>query len=171
MIDPDDPRRCTAQVTGGNQCESIAQDGKYLCEKHQAQIYPLAIKSKRKESLYEFAEQEFRRRLSTKNLKSSKTTREEEGILKILLEDIINSKGYQGRTGELINLIRTINDLKKTNFQIEKETGQLMSRDDAIALGQQMLQILVEEVEKYQNQTGVTDLLEKVADRFTDTLC
>ncbi len=170
---PEDPNRCTGVTHTGNQCKYLAEAGG-RCRLH---AYGLALR-KNEPSNYEIAHEEFRKRFERTRALAPKTCRDEEGILTVMLEtvlgDVLKEDSLISRSGEIINLIASIRELKKTNFAIEKDLGDLMTKEQAMEFALKLLDTVMEEVaqfnmayeEKHGEAPDFYPILEKLADKL-----
>lgn len=160
VTDPADPRRCKAPDRDG-QCWHVAEPGCDYCRKHGGTDKQAAEDLRQ----YRLTDARLRQRLSQKaDHDEIKSLREEIGLTRILIEELMNS--CKSDTERLANvatyntLTLNLERLIKTSHQMEQSLNMLLSKPTLIVLGQDIIKILIEEL------VGVPQYEERI-DRIT----
>ena len=167
VTDLADPRRCQGSAKT-QQCMNIAEPGSNYCRAHGGTNK--AEGEKRRQ--YQLTQARLRNRLTQlTDHEEIKSLREEIGLTRILIEELLNSA--QGNTELLqksatfIGLVQTLERLIKTSHQIEQNLGFLLSKPTVILLGQQIIHILIDElqgVDEYEQR------IDRITGRMFDTI-
>jgi len=197
---------CTATLPGGTNCPHQAEEGRELCKLHGGELP--ALRTLREKSLYKLDSSSFLKTLSQRATDinrdpRSRTLRNEIGILRATIERLLSScdsdEALFLRGGEINNVMRTIESLMKTTFTIEKESGDLLNRDQALELASELVSVIITKFKEYYEEElgraqaliqrlsvfGITDaqlkeldirptpvntLLESISDAYSETL-
>ena len=93
--------------------------------------------------------------------------RKDLAVLQLLVEKTLNScqsdVDFLLRKDELSNLLSRMESMKKTAMAIEKDSGLLMTLDEAVELGQTLLNIVTTTL---KNHNMPDDVLSEIADAF-----
>lgn len=173
MIRPEphtcDEDRCI-EVRGKVQCPNKRVPGKEVCPQHD-------VGYKGKQDIFlELDQSEYHRSLAQRILDSrnSQNLDDEVGTLMVTLERTLmqckDDTSLLIHAKEISDLVNSIEKLKRSNMAMKKELGQLMSEAQAKEFTAKIFNILVDEVTALGPEIS-TPLLEKVADRFRETLC
>lgn len=195
----DDPR-CEAVNVQGATCPYKPVPGSMYCSHHGGRAHELA-KVERQKSLYSFHQTQYLQQIEAiESNPRSRSLRDEIGLTRIILQRIIDTcesdNDYILRSGEIQSVIKTLESLMKTAFVLDKETKELMTRDEAKQLAAKLLSTLATCVKNYQQRedqrskviiaaigsndlatamefltaTDTQTLLEEVADEFTNVI-
>jgi hypothetical protein len=167
VTDPADPRRCQAPDRMG-QCWNVAEPGCDYCRKHAGTDKDSAKQIRQ----YQLTNARLRQRLSQKTDHDQITSlREEIGLTKILIEELMNScktdTELLAHTGTFNQLAMTLEKLIKTSHQMEQSLGLLLSKPTLVVLGQDIIHILIEElkgVPEYEER------IDRITGRMIDTI-
>ena len=143
ITDPDDPRRCK-RVIGDHQCLNMVVEGREFCRSHCSDVsekpgrtYRLA---KWKSRVADFADDS--------NIKS---LREEIGILRMLIEEKLNSctDSYSLllNSGPLSELLLKVEKLVMSCNRLDDRLGNLLDKTRLVILAQQIIEIIVAHVD------------------------
>lgn len=167
VTDLSDPRRCKGSART-EQCMNVAEPGSDYCLKHRRK------KKADGEQLrqYQLTEARLRNRLNQlTDHEEIKSLREEIGLTRILIEELLNSaKGNTEllqKSATFIGLVQTLERLIKTSHQIELNLGFLLSKPTVILLGQQIIHILIDEL---QGVDGYEQRIDRITGRMFDTI-
>ncbi len=163
VTDPADPRRCKHSYPN-EQCWREAEYGCQFCLRHGGRSKAQAEEKR----LYQLADIDSRRRLAElagdENIKS---LREEIGLLRILIERVMNAAKSDA---ELMNSATSINSmlltaqkLVKSCHELEQSTGELLSKQAVVKLGQRICEIVIEEL---QGIEGHEQIIDRIVDRL-----
>ena len=148
VTDLADPRRCKGRSLDG-QCQNVVEEGSDYCRVHGGEsLAParrlkqyLLTKAQDRERLAQFAEND---------------------ALKTLREEIVVALGQLERRLSLANRsdaeflaaypeveksLKTLAELKKSNFSLEEKSGATLSREQSFSLVRRVIEILVDELE------------------------
>lgn len=167
VTDLADPRRCKASART-EQCMNVAEPGSDYCRAHKG--VNKAEGERRRQ--YQLTQARLRNRLTQlTDHEEIKSLREEIGLTRILIEELMNSA--QGNTellqksGTYIGLVQTLERLIKTSHQIEQNLGLLLSKPTVILLGQQIVHILIDELHGVE---GYEERIDRITGRMFDTI-
>ncbi len=158
--EPDDPRRCQATTVNG-QCPFLALDDHSHCSYHTKDF-------SQERKLYDYNKTEFLKRLGQRvdAMTSSNKTRdlsEEIGITRITLENILGRCNedfeLQMATPQILDLVQAIQKLIESSVKVDKYIGQLMSKQQVVQIGQELVNCIAEEI-------GDEDKLRRIAKNF-----
>jgi hypothetical protein len=164
VTDLADPRRCKGSAPDG-QCHNLAEDGADYCRAHGGESQAPARRLKQ----YLLTKAQDRERLAQLA---------ETDALKTLREEVVVAIGQLERRLSLANRsdadfiaaypeveksLKTLADLKKSNFALEQKCGATLSREQAFGLMRFMIEVVVEELE------GIPDY-ERRVDRITERI-
>jgi hypothetical protein len=164
VTDLADPRRCKGASVDG-QCQNIAEEGSDYCRAHGGESQAptrrlkqyLLTKARDRERLAQLAEND-----------TLKTLREEVVVALGQLERRLSLANrsdaeFLAAYPEVEKSLKTLADLKKSNFHLETKSGDTLSREQAFGLVRQMIGIIVDELE------GVPDY-ERIVDSIVDRI-
>ena len=158
VTDLADPRRCKGSSVDG-QCQNIAEEGSDYCRAHGGESQALSRRLKQ----YFLTKAQDRERLAQ--------LAENDG-LKTLREEVVIALGQLERRLSLANRsdaeflaaypeveksLKTLADLKKSNFYLETKAGATLSREQAFGLVRLMIEIVVEELDGIPNYERIMD--------------
>ena len=151
-------RTCEAKNKEGLRCTQPANEGSPFCSLH-------GPRRAKPPTIYDWAKNDYLKSLEERvqEFKDPRTfnLREEIGILRVVLERMLNSvhddPSLLLASSEIQQTILTIERLLKTTHDMERQTGELMSRDEVREVTATLLQIMVEVLE---------DLAEREKQRF-----
>jgi len=164
---PDDPRRCQNSVSFG-QCPFLALPNTTSCSIHSS----VPIHKREEKNLYNFNRTEVLSRLqSFKNNPESRTLAIELGILRLLLEEVINKCAPETQAYDLLAaspqitvLIDRVRDTLLANVKLEEKVGDLMSVEQVVVIAQALYNIIC-------NYITDVEVLNKIAQDFELILC
>jgi hypothetical protein len=200
---PEDPM-CQGIDARGEMCKYKPVAGGVYCVYHGGRGQ-LAALSERQQSIYDFQKTQYLRQVEQKinaieRNPRSQSMRDEIGILRVMLQEILDSCTDEAllvlRAGEITNLTVSIEKLMKTSFTMDKEMKELMTKDDAKALAQKLLNVLIDNIQEYEKEqqrkydhilnmlkdtpyysdvsefliTEEPKIIERVADQFTNVI-
>jgi len=142
-------RLCEAKDKDGLRCTRPAIENSPFCAVHSPRKAEVP-------SMYQWAKNDYLRTLEdrVKQFKDPRTfnLREEIGILRVVLERILNSvtddPSLMLVSSEIQQTILTIERLLKTTHEMERQSGELMSRDEVRDITTSLLQIMVDVLEE-----------------------
>lgn len=150
-------------------------EGTY-CKLHQGNRQT-SLTAKKKVTEYELAEteylQELNRAITSKGHDPQRhSLRKEIGITEVLIQNTLNkakdSTSLLILKDELINLLTCIERLKKTDLQMSKDTGDLISSDEVMGLARQLLTVVTDNLLPLtKTNPEVQKALERIADDFS----
>lgn len=163
-VAPDDPERCTRPIPSG-QCNYRALPGQKVCRRHGGQ---LDVAERYESNLYRLNKARHRDRLNElSSHEKIKSLREEIGLCRILIEERFNSiktdTDLMAASSALNSMFLTLERLVKTTHQMEQSLGELLARSTVMALGQHIVQILMEEL---KNVEGYEAIVDRTCDRL-----
>ncbi len=147
VTDLADPRRCKGSSVDG-QCQNIAEEGSDYCRAHGGESQAPARRLKQ----YLLTKAQDRERLAQLA---------ENDALKTLREEVVVALGQLERRLSLANRsdaeflaaypeveksLKTLAELKKSNFALEQKSGATLSREQGFALVRQVIEIIVDEL-------------------------
>lgn len=158
--EPDDPNRCQASGDKG-QCTYKAIDGFQYCPRHNASRKAEA----QRESLRNYRLGKFQARVEEfADSDKVKCLREEIGITRILLEEIIN----QCNTGvdmimysnKISDLVTRIDKLVNSCHRLEQSTGMLLDKQALQQLADNIITIITKHVDDDAAGAIATEIME-----------
>ncbi len=167
VTDPADPRRCKGNFHH-EQCWQIAEYGCDFCIAHGGRS-----KSQFEEKrLYQLADLDNRRRLAELSGDDRiKSLREEIGLLRILIERTMNAARTPAEllsySTSLNSMFLTAQKLVKSCHELEQSTGELLSKQAVIKLGQKICEIVIEEL---QGIEGHEEIIDRIVNRLFPTI-
>jgi len=166
----DDPRRCQAATRiQGQQCKNLAVEGSQYCQAHGGQA---AIKRAEKAKLFNYRLTKFRARVEDLATNPAiKSLREEIGVLRMVLEETINRCADEHdlmlASTKISNLIASIERLVSSCHKLEINLGQLLDRNKAMHLADEMIQIITSEIQDEEAikriAVGVTSAMSRIS--------
>ena len=153
--------RCNSMIYGQRQCTFRAVKEASNCVLHGGKHVLEAMK--REDQLYNLREQ-YRNRIDelTDNKKHF-TLNEEIGVLRMLLENIFKTVNTDNEllrnTSSISELITKIEKLVNSAMRAEKYIGGLLSRNQAIQMIQEIVDVMADEIKD-------PDLLNSIASKF-----
>lgn len=149
----DDPRRCWSKV-GQDQCPHISIEGTNKCDRHTSGP---ARQSRNPLSNYKFSQQ-FQGKISDfASSEDVKSLRAEIGVLRLLLQTLVNNCGDEmelslnaDRIGRLVD---NINKTVTNCHRLEAATGQLLDKTVVINIGNMIVGV----VDKYITDKTILD--------------
>lgn len=154
-----DPERCQGIIAHG-QCDHKAIPGKQFCAVHISST--LRHEERKSQRNYRIAKYQARLEEFADN-SQVKSLREEIGLLRMLMEEQMNS--CQSQTDLLIasskisDLVLKIEKVVTSCHRLEKSTGALLDKSAAIQLTSTFVQIIAEEVND-------TEVVERISNRM-----
>lgn len=161
VTDLADPRRCKGASVDG-QCQNIAEEGSDYCRVHGGESQAparrlkqyLLTKAQDRERLAQLAEND-----------ALKTLREEVVVALAQLERRLSLANrsdaeFLAAYPEVEKSLKTLAELKKSNFSLEQKSGATLSREQAFGFVRRMIEIIVDELE------GVPDY-ERIVESIT----
>lgn len=144
--DPADPRRCKGAAQDG-QCMNEAEHGSDYCRAHSG----VSTAEEEGRRIYHLAQARYRTRLAQlSEHEEVKSLREEIALNRMLIEQrfnlIKNETDLLAACGQLNQMLLTVERLVKSAHQIEQNLGVLLSKPTVLRLGQQLCEIIVEEL-------------------------
>lgn len=159
MTHPADPERCQG-VTAAGQCQHKGIPGKQYCAVHISST--LRCEERSNQRNYRIAKWRARLEEFADN-PQVKGLREEIGLLRILLEELVNTCTDSTKlilaSNKISDLILKIEKLVSSCHRLEKSTGMLLDKSSAIQLASKFVQIIAEEVDD-------PVLIEKISDKL-----
>lgn len=158
VTDLADPCRCKGASVDG-QCQNVAEEGSDYCRAHGGESQTTVRRLKQ----YLLTKAQDRERLSQ--------LAENDG-LKTLREEVVVALGQLERRLSLANRtdaeflaaypeveksLKTLAELKKSNFHLETKSGATLSREQAFALVRLMIEIAVDELNGIPNYEQIMD--------------
>jgi hypothetical protein len=161
---PDDPRRCQANNAFG-QCNLVSTPGKNVCVLHGGM-------PSEKSRLNNYRLQKWQSRVAEMaNSDGIKTLRDEIGILRMMLEEKLNSledvTDMITSSHVISDLVLKIEKLVVSCHKIEKSMSQLIDRGDIINLATQIIAIIEEVLTPVPDGK---DLIAVISTRIGETL-
>jgi len=146
----------TCKATHPSPCNAPALPGSEYCALHNKKLYNLD----ESDYLKSFTDKVN----SAVANPRSRSLHDEIGILRVSLERVLSQCTSDTdlvlRSSEIQALTSRIESLVKTSFTIDKEIGELLSRDEAKALGAKILQVLIDKLKSYNEKiTKATALI------------
>lgn len=147
---------CDATLPSGNKCSYLPIEGSIYCQYHGGRRRADLATAKR-ESIYDWTQTKYLQSIEQGIHRSSRSTslKEELGMVRILLQTLIETFEDKNaaflKSGEILALVSKIESIAKTTHTIDKELGELVSRDEAKEIGSKMLQVLVDNLTVFVN--------------------
>lgn len=168
VTDPADPDRCKGTFSDG-QCMNRASFGSDYCQAHGGQIARAEAAESR---IYNLNKAQYRRRLAElKDHEEIKSLREEIALCRLLIEErfnkIQNDADLLAAYSTVNSLMLTLERLIKTTHQIEQNLGTLLSKPTVILLGQNLVQIINEELAGVE---GYERIVDRTCERLFETI-
>lgn len=142
VTNPADPRRCQALVANG-QCPFRAEEGISLCGMHKARSD--MNREENETRLYRLSKWQGRINQIADHDKV-KSLREEIGILRITLEEIMNictdSATLLIYSSKIADLVTRIEKIVSTCHRLESSTGMLLDKTAALNLAMKVVEII-----------------------------
>lgn len=166
ICDPADPHRCQA-VNSRGQCEHLALEGLQLCETHHK--HPNNIRKKHLQH-YLLSNPDLQKRLNRQAaVEEVRSLREEIHLARVMVEarlDLIeeNDRGDMLAAFSNVNTyLATIEKLVSSCHRMEVSLGNLLSKASVFTLGQEIVNILVDEL---QHLNGYEKIIDKISERI-----
>ena len=144
-VDPSDPERCVHTNAAGIQCCYKSIEGEDYCPKHSSPTRARAQSLK----LYQLTR--FKARVTDLATNPAiKSLREEIGILRMTLEAALNL--YESEAELVMNvssissLVSQVNNLVGSCHKLEMQTDQLLDKNQAMLLADQIIAVLTDHV-------------------------
>ena len=161
----DDPERCQGQTTQGQRCPYKAMPGVTHCPMHGG---PKQQESKKKETLRNYRLQLWNQRVAEfGDSEGVKSLRDEIGITRLLLENVVNRCQdstelilYAPRIGDLV---MKIEKLVTSCHKLEASTGLLLDKSAALVIAGK----IVEVVSRFVTDP---DAVDKIATEICETI-
>jgi len=156
--DPADPNRCQGINSGKYQCLYKAVEGTKFCARHSAGT--MQKKAEAKQAEYNYQLNRYRSRVIefAENPKV-KNLRDEVGVLRLLLETIVNrcndDTNLMIYAGKISELVMKIDKVVTSCHSIEAKTGQVLDKTTVVNLAEGVVQILT----KYVTDSEVLGLI------------
>jgi hypothetical protein len=173
--EPEDPNRCQGNMSG-EQCRYLSLRGMSLAgynDPDDARDYSTAINCPKHGGVHQAVSLEKR---ATKNYRlqlwqervdefteneQSKTLREEVGILRLLLEETINSCNNQMEllmySNKIADLCMKLEKLVVSANRLESNMGMLLDRGAALAMGQKIVELISTKVADADTIDAISD--------------
>lgn len=141
-VEADDPRRCHGKTAQG-QCQIRALDGSVYCAVHNGPIERVQAK----EAARNYRLQQFRERVSEfADNDQVKSLREEIGILRLMMETIINRCEDANQliiySNKIADMTTRIEKLVVSCHRLEERTGMLLDKSAIIQLAGVIVEII-----------------------------
>lgn len=166
----DDPCRCQA-VNNIGQCLNKATKEGGFCPAHGGNHAIKAEKVKRKR-LYDLSRYRVRLEEMDSPDQDVKNLREEIGILRIVMEEIINScKGpvdILANAPKISDLATKIGKLITQCHNIDKSLGQYLDKNEIVQIAQEIVQVISGVITDSDDLGNVIEGIEEVLDRAFD---
>lgn len=145
---------CEAMLPNGEQCPREVREGSNFCEYHSLPVPGV----RGTVTVYDWDRTKFMKEIKERVVRHGDPTkfslREEVGLIKFMLETVLSKiedeDGLLQRSGEIIGLTQMVERMQNATIAIEKQTGNLMSREQGFEFAAKLLDTLVKELEKYQ---------------------
>jgi len=163
--DEDDPRRCQYIKPTVGQCYNVVVEGSEYCPAHGGNR---AFKKQQEKGLRNYRLTKFKQRIQElSNSDEIISLREEIGILRILIEEKINSCNDKTDllliSGPLSDLVMKSEKLVTSCNRIEAKLGNLLDRTKIVTMAQTFVQII-------SNYVTDESILEAISNEITATL-
>ncbi len=168
VTDPNDPRRCQGTYSGG-QCPYLALPGVPNCRLHRGD---LQLKAKEREATRLYKAQVWASRIGEQaDHDKVKSLREEIGIARITLEELLNlcTDGtmllqYSNRINDSVTRIQK---LVTACHQLELSSGQLLDKTAVLNIAATIVEIVSEHVTDSDALANISDRLIEVITNAT----
>lgn len=159
--DPSDPHRCQATVAKG-QCPNLATEGSKYCLKHTHNSNDHENRVRH----YLLSNPELQTRLNRHAaVEEVRSLREEIHLARMMVEarlDLVE----EGDRGEMLaafssvnTLLQTVEKLVSSCHRMEISLGGLLSKGSVLALGQEIVMILVDELQEIDGHEEIIDCI------------
>lgn len=166
--DPADPHRCQA-VTVRGQCESLSEEGSDFCSTH--------IGPKRKDEKlrhYLLSDPQLQASLNRQaGIEEVRSLREEIHLARVMVETRLNLVEKDDR-GDMLaafsninTYLATIDKLVNSCHRMEVSLGNLLSKASIFSLGQEIVNILIDELQHVENYEAIID---RVSEKIVATI-
>jgi len=168
ILRDDDPRRCQA-IHNNNQCRYKAVPGANYCEAHTGALV-MKVQDEKQKFMYNL--RKFKQRFSDFTTNPAiKGLREEIGVLRMLLEAQINACNDEGdlmmRSTAISGLVLSIEKLVASCHKLEINLGQLLDKNKAIQLADELIQIITAEVDDEERIKNIAAQINSAMARIT----
>lgn len=159
----DDPERCEGLTHQGNQCQYKRVPGRKVCECHGGVT---SIKAQERKGLYNFRVSQFKARISDFATNPAlKSLREEIGVLRMLLETAVNRCSDEHElllaSSSINQMVLNIERLVASCHKLEINLGQLLDRNKAVQLAEELVTIITSELD---DETAIARIASKIGD-------
>lgn len=139
-VEKDDPNRCQSNGAAGSQCQMRATPGSLYCRLHGGVAQNHRINRNYRLTKFQARIEEFADNDKVKSL------REEIGILRVMMEEIINrcnsSTDLILSSGKIADLVMRIEKLVNSCHRIEERTGMLLDKTAALKMADGIIEII-----------------------------
>jgi hypothetical protein len=160
-VEESDPRRCQSSYTNG-QCPYKAAEGSSYCPMHGGNRAQ-EVAQKKIIRGYHLAQWQTRANEFTDH-DGVKSLREEIGIARVVLENVITSCKSQGElllySGKISDMLMKIEKLVTSCNKLESNLGMLLDKSSALSLATQIVAIISEEV---KDENAIDAISNKIA--------
>jgi len=165
--DPD--KRCQ-HVHDKAQCTQERVEGSRFCEGHDFRAKGRVDAAKMRH--YLLTDARYSGRLATlSDHEDIKSLREEIAFARMLIETRFNMITGEGELlaacGTLNSLLLTVERLVKACNQVERNLGTLLAKPTVVALGREIIEIIIDELEDVDDSDIIID---KISERIIDTI-
>jgi len=163
IADPD--KRCQ-HVSDRAQCTQERVEGSLYCKAHDFRAEGRVEAAKLRH--YLLTDARFSGRLAAlSDHEDIKSLREEIAFARMLIETRFNMIAGEGELlaacGTLNSLLLTVERLVKACNQVERNLGTLLAKPTIVALGREIIEIIIDELEDIDNSDVIID---KISDRI-----
>lgn len=156
----DDPRRCKAILKNGSQCYQISEDENNFCLFHSQ----LSLEKQIKEETRNYALTRFKARVDDfADNPKVKNLREEIGIVRLVLEELLNqcsdAEELLIASSKITMLVGQIQRLVESAHRIENQLGLLLDRAAAMQFAEEIIKIIQDYV---PNAEDLGEISEKI---------
>lgn len=156
--DPADPNRCQGSSPDG-QCMNLAVPGYVMCQAHGGKVARAEANGQR---MYNLTKAKYRNRMeSLLGHSELKSLQNEITMLRLLLEDrfnvIDNEIDMMVACAPITSMVLAIGKLIKDCHQMEQSLGTLLPKTTVINIGQNIVQILSQELTTVDNHEVIID--------------
>ena len=149
LCDEDDPNRCEGVSGRKGQCRNKAIKGSKYCPAHIGR----GLVTLKRQQMYNYNLTKFRAQVqSFATNPAIKSLREEIGVLRMMLEESLNrcndSHDLLLQSTSISNLVASIERLVLSSHKLEINLGQLLDRNRALQLADELIQIITAEVQE-----------------------
>lgn len=167
VTDPADPERCKSAAQDG-QCDNKSEHGSDYCRAHGGR----STADHEAKKLYLLSEAKYRTRLAQLSEHDEvKSLREEIALARMMIErrfDLIrNEADFIAGCAPINTMLLTVERLVKSAHSIEQNLGGLLAKPTILKLGQQMCEIVVDELEGVPNFEAIVD---RITERMIQTI-